>query len=110
MRAQVSPVVMTMIFLIIAIGSIASAYFIMSYLYEKIAVTVIEGEKDTDNDGLSDTEEEELGTDPEDSDTDGDGLEDKKELELGTDPNDIDTDGDGVSDGDEVKNGTDPLI
>lgn len=44
----------------------------------------------------------------EDVDTDGDGLTDAEEEELGTDPEDEDTDGDTVSDGDEVDAGTDP--
>lgn len=42
-------------------------------------------------------------------DSDGDGLTDGQEAELGTDPNNPDTDGDGINDGDEVANGTDPL-
>lgn len=42
-------------------------------------------------------------------DSDGDGLSDDEEDDLGTDPNDPDTDGDGVNDGDEVDAGTDPL-
>lgn len=42
-------------------------------------------------------------------DADGDGLSDSEEARLGTDPNNPDTDGDGVSDGDEVFLGTDPL-
>lgn len=41
---------------------------------------------DTDNDGLSDTEEEQLGTDPNDADSDDDGVEDGVEIETGTDP------------------------
>lgn len=44
-----------------------------------------------------------------DPDTDGDGLTDSEEATLGTDPNDADTDGGGVNDGTEVSNGTDPL-
>ena len=32
-------------------------------------------------------------------DTDGDGLTNTQELELGLDPNNADTDGDGISDG-----------
>lgn len=43
------------------------------------------------------------------ADSDEDGLSDDEEAELGTDPNNPDTDGDGVNDGDEVDCGTDPL-
>ena len=64
---------------------------------------------DSDDDGLSDLREEELGTDPNVADTDGDGLSDGGEVSLGTDPLDPDTDGDGMSDGEEVEQGTDPL-
>ena len=42
-------------------------------------------------------------------DSDGDGLSDEEEDALGTDPNDPDTDNDGVNDGDEVTFGFDPL-
>lgn len=42
-------------------------------------------------------------------DSDDDGLTDSEESVLGTDPNDADTDGDGIDDGTEVANGTDPL-
>ena len=41
---------------------------------------------DDDNDGLTDHEEEGLGTDPLDSDTDNDGLSDNEEVENGTNP------------------------
>ena len=43
------------------------------------------------------------------ADDDGDGLSNAEEAELGTDPNEPDTDGDGLADGDEVSLGTDPL-
>jgi hypothetical protein len=63
---------------------------------------------DNDKDGLTNDEEEELGTDPEKSDTDGDGLVDRAERDY-TDPLDPDTDGDGTKDGDEeLIFGTDP--
>lgn len=42
-------------------------------------------------------------------DSDDDGLSDQNEDEHGTDPNNPDSDGDGVSDGDELHDGTDPL-
>ena len=63
---------------------------------------------DGDNDGLSDNEEADLGTDPNNPDTDGDGLGDREELEFGSDPLASDTDGDGINDGDEVLQGSDP--
>lgn len=88
---------------------------------------------DADNDGLSDVQEQVLGTNPQSPDTDGDGLQDGPEaLEHGCNPlvrdsdgdflNDWDevntyrtecgnpdTDGDGLTDGVEVTQGTDPL-
>ena len=44
-----------------------------------------------------------------DEDTDGDGLLETDEFALGTDPLLADTDGDGLTDGNEVDTGTDPL-
>ena len=64
---------------------------------------------DSDDDGLSNSEEEALGTNPDVADTDGDGLLDGVEVERGTDPLSEDSDSDGVSDGDEVSAGLDPL-
>ena len=71
---------------------------------------------DTDDGGRSDGDEVNTdATDPNDGaddrgDTDGDGLSDTEEAALGTDPNLPDTDGDGVDDGDEVTAGTDPTL
>lgn len=64
---------------------------------------------DTDGDGLTDYEEDLLGTDPLDPDTDDDGLTDWEEEILDTDPLDPDTDDDGVGDADEYEHDTDPL-
>ena len=64
---------------------------------------------DSDDDGLEDGEEVDLGTDPLDPDSDDDGLEDGEEVDLGTDPLDEDTDADGMDDGTEVDVGADPL-
>ncbi|WP_458208909.1 hypothetical protein [Haladaptatus sp. NG-SE-30] len=63
---------------------------------------------DTDGDGLSDAEEEQMGTDPKEEDTDDDGLEDGREvMELSSDPTKPDTDADGLEDGLELTIGTD---
>lgn len=46
----------------------------------------LEPTADTDEDGLTNREEFELGTDPTDPDTDDDGIDDGTEVELGTEP------------------------
>ncbi len=80
--------------------------------------SVPQGEPDGDADGdlLSDAQERDLGTDPNNPDTDGDGLTDFAEVgfepgsSTGTDPLDSDTDNDRLSDGFEVREfGTNPL-
>lgn len=66
-------------------------------------------EVDSDADGLSDTREIQIGTDPHNWDTDGDGLSDYNEVVVWkTDPHNPDTDGDGFKDGQEVTNGYNP--
>lgn len=66
---------------------------------------------DTDGDGLSDGDEvHKYHTDPLNPDTDGDGLTDGEEVRLGTNPLNPDTDGDGIPDGIEIKLGTNPLV
>lgn len=65
---------------------------------------------DSDQDGLTDSEEAILGTDINAADTDNDGLFDRDEVKVyHTDPLKADTDGDGYSDGAEVKGGYNPL-
>lgn len=64
---------------------------------------------DTDGDGILDGEEIKLKINPNMPDTDGDGIQDKDELTLGTDPNKFDTDGDGYGDGSELINGYNPI-
>jgi hypothetical protein len=73
------------------------------------ATTTTFSPADTDGDGLTNDEEAEIGSDPNDPDTDGDGLIDGEEVFLGTDPIDPDTDGDGTSDLEEEQAGTSPL-
>ncbi len=84
--------------------------------FRKVAISFIvatalglTGCVDSDGDGLSNTQERRLGTDPELADTDGDGVLDGEEVDVhGTDPLAADTDGDGYSDGDEIAEGVDP--
>ncbi|MFZ0545306.1 MAG: protein kinase [Candidatus Promineifilaceae bacterium] len=66
---------------------------------------------DSDNDGLTDGEEvNQYGTDPLDDDSDDDGLLDGEEInDYQSSPNNPDSDGDGLTDGEEVNDhGTDP--
>ena len=84
----------------------------------KEVLTSLDEIVDTDNDGLTDEEEERLGSDPtnpdsdgdgiidgadpdlvEERDTDNDGLTDEEEERLGSDPTNPDSDGDGIIDG-----------
>lgn len=64
---------------------------------------------DKDQDGLTDEEENKLGTKSDAIDSDGDGLFDREEVKVyKTDPLKADTDGDGHSDYEEVKAGYNP--
>ncbi|MBI5091784.1 MAG: hypothetical protein HZB26_04990 [Candidatus Hydrogenedentes bacterium] len=70
-------------------------------------------ETDTDGDGLSDSLEAKLGTDPVNPDTDGDGIDDAWEVENGLNPNDAtdadkDYDGDGLSNTEEYSANSSP--
>lgn len=71
---------------------------------------------DSDGDGLTDAEEQTLGTNAHALDTDNDGLTDKQEAKVyNTNPKNSDSDSDGFTDGDEVKhfynpNGSGKLI
>lgn len=70
--------------------------------------------QDDDADGLSNTEERSLGTDPQIADSDGDGCNDGAEVLSGSNPLDqrstpADTDGDCLSDSYEKRVGTNPL-
>lgn len=68
---------------------------------------------DGDGDGLSDRQEDVVGTNPGETDTDGDGLDDGDEVQAGiwdqvSDPTKSDTDGDGLNDMAESISGMDP--
>lgn len=73
---------------------------------------------DSDLDGLSDAEEDRLGTDPNDPDTDSGGAKDKLEVIAGLNPINntqddlkvIDTDGDGLMDAKEIEIGSDRFL
>lgn len=65
---------------------------------------------DTDNDGLDDVREKQLGTNPAKADSDADGLNDGDEVIIWkTNPLNADTDGDSYTDGSEVFHGYNPL-
>jgi hypothetical protein len=67
---------------------------------------------DKDGDGLTNSEEYAIGTNPNLADTDGDGLDDGTEVNVhGTDPDEVDTDDDNLSDYEEIAiTLTDPLV
>ncbi|MEM7800981.1 MAG: protein kinase, partial [Chloroflexota bacterium] len=88
-----------------ATASSADLTATQSALENASATPTLEGgsENDSDNDGLTDLQEEVAGTDPALPDSDFDGLTDGQEvLEFGTQPNNSDTDGDFIPDGQEV--------
>jgi serine/threonine protein kinase len=61
-------------------------------------------DRDDDRDGLTNGDELEIGTDPNDRDSDGDGLFDGAEVnEFGTNPFNQDTDFDGLPDDEEIR-------
>ncbi len=74
--------------------------------------SVLDPDGDEDGDGLNNSLEIELGTNPRLPDTDNDGLSDGFEYNvISTDPLEWDTDGDRLSDGEEFNAyGTDPLV
>lgn len=62
-------------------------------------------ELDSDGDGIPDSVEAELGTDPNSPDSDNDGVNDSVEVMIGLDPLSGDSDGDGLPDGQEDDDG-----
>ena len=76
------------------------------YIQYSFNVTSDPTKQDGDNDGISDADELDIGTNPLNSDTDGDGIPDGRELlKYFTDPSNADTDGDGYTDAYEIYNG-----
>lgn len=69
----------------------------------------VSAQADSDGDGITNGEEEDRGTNPDNPDSDNDGLFDGEEVfTYQTDPLNPDTDGDTYKDGDEVSNGYNP--
>lgn len=92
------------------------------------------GDSDFDDDGLTNSREREIGSDPNNPDTDGDALKDGEEvftyhtdplkadsdgdtltdydevMKYKTQPNQMDSDTDGLNDGEEIVRKTDPLV
>lgn len=69
-----------------------------------------EDNTDTDKDGLTNSEEEKLGTKIDNIDSDSDGLSDREEVRVyKTNPLNNDSDNDTYKDGEEIKNGYNPL-
>ena len=70
----------------------------------------VDPEGDYDDDGITNQEEEQLGTNMFSDDSDGDSISDSDEINTyKTDPLNPDTDGDGINDGYEIALGLNPL-
>ena len=80
----------------------------------QLVVPVFAADEDSDGDGLSNAEEQALGTDPASPDTDGDGIPDAGEVRIGTNPAvadaNADPDGDGLLNIEEWQHGTNPHL
>ena len=67
-------------------------------MYNQTAAALT-GQQDTDGDALTNSQELQIGTNPDSPDTDADRLLDGEEVRLGTNPLQPDSDGDGLLDG-----------
>ncbi|MEM0481260.1 MAG: hypothetical protein QXQ14_03730, partial [Candidatus Aenigmatarchaeota archaeon] len=72
------------------IGGLVAGYYLWKRKEEEKYI-------DSDNDGLTDSEEIRLGTNPLSKDSDNDGLTDSEEIRLGTNPLSKDSDNDGLT-------------
>jgi hypothetical protein len=74
-----------------------------------LLTTIVHSTNDTDGDGLTDWQEQILGTNPTNAISNGDGLWDSIALAAGINPLSTDIDGDGLSNSQEAIIGTDPF-
>jgi PKD repeat protein len=77
--------------------------------HAKTVSVIIEANIDPDNDGLTNTEEQALGSNPNDDDSNDDGIKDGAAMALGLSLTSPDTDTDGLSNTVEISGGTDPI-
>lgn len=96
---------------VIGVGLLATSIFFgtKTFFNESPADILKERNEDSDNDGLTNKEEDELGTLKDKADSDMDGLLDGEEIKkYNTNPNNEDTDRDGYDDKEEIDGGFDP--
>jgi len=106
----VIPLLMLLCLCLLAAAGLGYATLKQNQATATAQATAIVAAADPDQDGLTNVQEVDLGTDPNKPDTDEDGLMDGREVnETGTDPKNKDTDGDTLLDGAEVDQiGTSP--